>query len=50
MLALNKSIDNTPAGANNEGTDGIVIWTGTCNGATTGGTVTTPSLRLAPAN
>ncbi len=50
LLALNKSIDNTPVGANNEGTDGIVIWSGTCNGATTNGTVTNPALRLAPAN
>ncbi len=50
ILALNKSIDNTAAGANTEGTDGIVTWGGTCNGTTTGGTVTTPALRLAPAN
>jgi len=50
LLALNKSIDNTATGANNEGTDGIVIWTGTCDGATTNGTVTSPTLRLAPAN
>ena len=50
ILALNKSIDNTAAGANTEGTDGIVIWTGTCNGGLTSGTVTNPVLRLAPAN
>jgi len=50
LLAINKSIDNTPTGANNEGTDGIVIWTGTCDGATPAGTVTSPFLRLAPAN
>lgn len=50
LLALNKSIDNTPAGANTEGTDGIVIWSGTCTGALTTGTVTNPTLRLAPAN
>lgn len=50
MLAINKSIDNTATGANTEGTDGIVTWGGTCNGATPAGTVTTPRLRLAPAN
>lgn len=50
ILTLNKSIDNTAAGANTEGTDGIVIWGGTCNGATPAGTVTNPALRLAPAN
>ncbi|MGH7619581.1 MAG: type II secretion system protein [Gemmatimonadaceae bacterium] len=50
ILALNKAIDNTPVGANNEGADGIVIWSGTCDGTNTGGTVTNPTLRLAPAN
>jgi prepilin-type N-terminal cleavage/methylation domain-containing protein len=50
ILALNKSIDNTPTGANTEGTDGIIIWSGTCTAALTTGTVTNPMLRLAPAN
>jgi prepilin-type N-terminal cleavage/methylation domain-containing protein len=50
LLALNKSIDKTVPGANNESTDGIVIWDGTCSGTTPAGTVTAPRLRLAPAN
>jgi prepilin-type N-terminal cleavage/methylation domain-containing protein len=50
MLAIDASIDNAPAGANNEGRDGVVIWGGTCDGSHTSGTVTNPTLRLAPAN
>lgn len=49
ILALNRSLDNTAAGLNNERTDGIVIWTGTCAGNATTGTVTSPFLRIAPA-
>ncbi|HEY9226538.1 MAG TPA: prepilin-type N-terminal cleavage/methylation domain-containing protein [Gemmatimonadaceae bacterium] len=50
ILALNHSLDNTGPSANNEGTDGIVVWTGTCAGNSMTGSVTNPLLRIAPAN
>jgi prepilin-type N-terminal cleavage/methylation domain-containing protein len=50
ILALDLSLDGTPATANTEGTTGAVQWGGTCNGGTTTGTVTSPFFRIVPAN
>ena len=50
ILALDESIDKASAGAGNEGTEGVVIWTGTCHAGKPHGTVMNPVLRVGPAN
>jgi hypothetical protein len=50
ILALDRSIDDAPLGGNTEGTDGAVVWSGTCSRSSTSGSVTNPTLRVARAN